>query len=348
MNDYNKTFSWQSNPFTFKILPELFTGYSNEFKTLTNGLKNGSKFSLLSGPTGSGKTTLLMHLLDSLDSRSTIIFLPKPPQDPKDFIEIFESKLKKNFFEKIKRGKSNLYNLKDYVNKKLKNRKCVVLIDECHEAPLSTLEWIRTLADQIDNLSVVFAGLPVFDNILKDNLETLRRRINTKVELGNLTKSETKDLIKKRIEHAGGEDVKPFTMNSIELLYEKTGGFPRDVIKLCNDVVERALENNISLIDSDFISEEKAIQRTSINTVAEMPKRQKDIIHILSKYGELTPTEVASKIDLKGYGNKNNAMRSVNNLLRRLMSNKLVTRKKHGKAYKYALASKIQTVLVKA
>ena len=144
------------------------------------------------------------------------------------------------------------------------------------------------------------------------------------------------------------EDVKPFTMNSIELLYEKTGGFPRDVIKLCNDVVERALENNISLIDSDFISEEKAIQRTSINTVAEMPKRQKDIIHILSKYGELTPTEVASKIDLKGYGNKNNAMRSVNNLLRRLMSNKLVTRKKHGKAYKYALASKIQTVLVKA
>lgn len=342
-----KFFNWESNPFTFKILPNLFTGYSDEVNNLKNSIKNGSKFSLLSGPTGSGKTTLLMYLIRTFDSHDNVIFLPKPPQDPKDFIDIFESNLKKGFFEKLKKRKNNLYNLKDYVNTKLKDKKCILLVDECHEAPVSTLEWIRTLADQIENLSIVFAGLPVFDNILKDSLETLRRRINTKVELGNLTKSETKDLIKKRIENVGGEDVKPFTMNSIELLYEKTGGFPREILRVCSEAIDKAISKNISLIDSDFLTEEN-FKRASIESVSELPKKQRDVLDILSKHGDLTPTEIVSKMDLKGYRNKQNAIRSVNNLLRRLMSDKLVIRKKQGKAYRYSVSLKLQTMMVRA
>ena len=48
------------------------------------------------------------------------------------------------------------------------------------------------------------------------------------------------------------------------------------------------------------------------------------------------------------YKDKENAVRSVNNLLRRLMNDGIVERKKTGKSYKYRVSGKLQTVMVDA
>jgi len=342
-------FNWRSNPFSFKIVPEIFTGYVDEVNKMMGGIQDGVRFSLLVGPTGSGKTTLLKNIEKKLGDKVRLIYLPKPPNDPKDLIDIFATNLRGGFLEKLSTRELNLYNLGDFINKKVGGEKIIFLIDEAQEASQQTLEWLRALSDQIENISIVMAGLPQFEKNLKDNLETLLRRVTLKVELGNLNKSEVKELIKRRVENSGGSDTRPFTDDCINFIYEKTAGFPREVLRVCDQLVQKAASKNLTIIDKDFLDvEENTAQRTSTQVLEELPERQKQVLDILSKNTALTPTELAAKVEMNEYKSKDNAIRALNNILIRLMKDNLIIRKKIGKAYKYEVAPKTQSLLVTA
>ncbi len=349
-NPYENTltlFNWKSNPFSFKIVPDIFTGYVDDVNKIMGGVQDGVRFSLLVGPTGSGKTTLLKYIEKNLGEKIKLIYLPKPPSDPKDLIDIFASNLKAGFLEKLSTREINLYNLGDFVNKKLNGEKIIFLVDEAHEASQQTLEWLRALSDQIENISIILAGLPHFEKSLKDNLETLLRRVTLKVELGNLNKSEVKELIKRRVEYSGGSDTRPFTEDCINFIYEKTAGFPREVLRVCDQLVQKATSKNLTIIDKDFLDvEENTIQKSSTQVLEDLPERQKQVLDILSQSGDLTPTELASKVDMNEYKNKDNAVRALNNILNRLMKDNLIIRKKVGKAYKYEVSPKTKSLLV--
>jgi type II secretory pathway predicted ATPase ExeA len=343
-------FGWKKNPFTFRISPELFVGYGREMSDITINLNEGGKFSLLLGPTGAGKTTMLMALLKKFGFKRKIIYLPKPPKDPRDFVDIFRSKLgsRISFFSGDER-RLCLYGLNSYLNRKLKDERCLLFVDEAHEASVETLEWLRTLGDQVDNMHIVMAGLPVFESILQDKLETFLRRITLRVELSNLTKSETRELIKKRIENSGGDDIEPFTADSIGLIYQKTEGFPREIIRLCDTLIRDATKKNITTIDAAFLSEaEEKAGRISVEAMKDVPDRQKNILGVLKTGGAMTPAQVAERMNMKEYKNRDNAIRSMNNLLNRLLKDGMVTRVKVGNAYKYEVAQKFRTMMVDA
>ncbi len=341
-----RNFNWSSNPFTFQITPSIFVGYTKELNEIVTGLQSGNKFSLLLGPTGSGKTTML-KFLEQKFQEAKIIYISKPPKDAKDWVTVFERITKRRFA--IWKKNINLYNLNEHVKKALKGKKLLLFVDECHEASLESLEWLRSLTDHVDSLSVVLAGLPVFESAMKSNLETFMRRVGTKIELGNLSRSETRELIKRRIEFSGGNDIRPFSHNIIDYVYDRTGGFPREVIRVCNELSLKAMEKQITTIDTDFLRETDAPEaRLSTDRIASLPERQKLIIETLAKHGELTPAQIISKLDIEEYKDRENGVRSVNNVLRRLMKEKLVERKKSGKAYLYKVSDRFQTLLVQA
>ena len=345
-------FNWNSNPFTFQILPDIFVGYERETNSLLQGLQSGNKFSLILGPTGSGKTTLIKSMLNRLESQfDHVKYLPKPPRNQEDWVDIFHEFTGSGFLRSLfSRGNGvSIYNLSDVVNRRLSNRSLVIFIDECQESSSESMEWLRTLADHIENLHVVMAALPVFENELKSNLESLLRRVGTKVELTTLTKSETREFIKRRISRIGGDDIKPFTGGTIDYIYQRTGGFPREVLRVCSELIGEAVEKNISTIDTDFISETRQPeQRLSIEAVDSLPERQRMILDTLSTGGEMTPSGIISALDIEEYKNRDNAVRAVNNLLRRLMKEGLVERKRVGKTYRYVVSSKFQTLMVDA
>lgn len=343
-----KVFNWHSNPFTFRIMPDLFVGYRKEIESIVSGLNNGTKFSLIMGPTGSGKTTLMRHLM-RIFSPKRMKYLPKPPKEPQDFVGILMDLAGGSLISRLfSRRRPSLYDLGDYMNMKLGGRKCILFVDECHEATIETLQWLRTLTDQIDQLSLVMAGLPVFDPIMKRDLETFTRRFTLRIELSNLTKSETRELVKRRIEDVGGEDIKPFTQESIGLIYERTGGFPREVIRLCGELAERAGSGGISTIDPDFLGDMKAQQpRLPLNTVNELPHMQRVILEGLGTES-LTPSQIVDRMDSKEYKDRENAVRSANNILKRMMEEGLVARERKGKTYRYRASGKLQPLMVQA
>jgi type II secretory pathway predicted ATPase ExeA len=342
---------WSENPFTFNIMPELFVGYNNEVDAILHSVNLGDKFSLLLGPTGSGKTTMLMMLMTKFHNYEHVLYIPKPPKNPADWVSVFDRFVKVGFPRSLfSRGNgTTLYTLSETLNTKLGGSKCILFVDEAHEASIESLEWLRTITDQTDGLSIVLAGLPVFDGMLKSQLETFLKRVNTRVELSTLTKSETRELIKKRIESKGGEDIKPFTIDSVDYIYEKTGGFPREIIRSCGESVLGAMKKNITTIDIGFLREtERPEERVSLEALSDLPERQRAVLETLAEKGELTPSEVIRHAAIEGYKDSDNAVRSINNLLKRLMKEKLVERAKRGKTYKYRVSGKYQSLTVKA
>lgn len=338
---------WTSNPFTFSINPELHVGYKDQMEKLTSAIISRHKVCLLSGPTGSGKTTMLERLCKNLENDFVPLYIPKPPQKAEEFIglcsEIFKSHwLLRPFVPKAK----NLYQLPGLLNKRLRKRYLVLMLDEAHEADIEVLEWLRVLNDQADNMSVILSGLPVLEPKLIDRLETLRKRVAVKVEVLSLTKEETAELIKKRIQHVGGTGEEFSSVAGV--IYDRTAGFPREVLRMCDELVNRAIEGNAPAITTGMIAQQPAAPPVAAaDILGILTPTQREILEMVAK-GGMTPGEIANALDLSRYKSRQHAVRSMNNLMKKLLEDGYLERAKSEKAFTYSLSPRVKTLFVKA
>jgi type II secretory pathway predicted ATPase ExeA len=359
MIDSIKKWGWKANPFTLRIDPALFTGYEEQVRAALRHIENKHKIALVTGATGSGKTSLLKWLEANIDNAARL-YVSKPPAKAEDFIKIFTGIFGLSFWERLLGRMPTLYNLPKYVSAKLKGTHLIFLLDEGHETSRDVLEWLRVLVDQIDGISLIIAGLPALEGNIKSNLETFDQRITTRISLTALSESETRALIQKRIEATGGSGILPFTDSAIQAIYSLTGGFPREVLKLCDKLIMDALEDGRELIEATALEayrefkkapvlEEPAVafapKPPSEAQLANLPRKQKSILELLAKTDWLTPAAIAEQIGGR-YASRGHAVRSINNILHRLMLDGYVQREARGKAYMYALTPKLRTLFV--
>jgi len=349
--EYYSKFEWSSNPFTLNISPALMVGYSEQCNSLLSHVCNLHKFASIIGPTGSGKTTMLLWLRSQLMAYKKFLpyYIPKPPRSSKNLINIFKTIVGFNFLDKVRFKNLSLFNLSEFISRKIKEKQLILLIDEAHEASFTNLEWVRTLSDSIPNMTVILAALPIFEKKIEVELPTLFMRITTKTYLNNLSKPELESLILKRIENVDGDGLKPFSSNSIDRIYEITGGFPREVIKMCDKLIKEAALKNIITINASFVDQiihPLPSQHIELKTI--LSKKQNQILKILNEEPNLTPSSIIDHLDISTYKSKNNAIRSINNILKRLLRDDLIQRKKLGNTYVYYLSPKSKTLFVEA
>jgi type II secretory pathway predicted ATPase ExeA len=279
-------------------------------------------------------------------------YIPKPPKKKEELIFVFKSILGYNFIDKFQMSSVDIINLPKFITKKTRNKNTVFLIDEAHECSIDVLEWLRTLVDMVPKMSIVFAGLPIFEKILENELTTLSMRVTTKVFLESLDYSETESLIRKRIEMVGGRGIDPFSSDSVKAIFEMTGGFPREIIKSCDKLISESARKNLSNINRDFsienLSNKSKPVLKKVKKDLKIPTKQMSILKILSKENNLSPSGIVDLMGNDDYKTKNNAIRSVNNILRRLMKEELISRKKDGNAYVYYLTGKSKSLLAEA
>ena len=342
---------WSSNPFTLIINPDLLVGYEKQIAKLKEYIEEGRRLIFLKGLTGSGKTTMLKYIERTMSDKYKIIFLAKPPMKLDEFVDIFKGAFPvpwflRPFISNIK----NVYQIPDFVNRKMKGRRLVMMFDEIHEAPTEILEWIRVFADEINDVVIILSGLPSFEMILRERLETLEKRISSRIDILSLTKEEIKELIKRRIESVGGKDMGPFSDDIIEKIFNRTNGFPRDTLKMCETLVEELIDRGTYEITTDMlssVSSEKKKEKYNISPefLYNLSPRQQEIIEILGKR-DMTPGQISNMIDLKEYKSRQHAVRSINNILQRLVQEGYVERRKVGKAFVYTLMPKIKNMLI--
>jgi type II secretory pathway predicted ATPase ExeA len=354
-------YGWKEDPFTLKIDPKLFTGYEEQVKAALTHVENRHKIALVTGSTGAGKTHMLKWLENSLD-KCAVLYVSKPPATPEGFIDIFTELFGLGFMDRIFNRRPTLYGLPKYINAHLRGAHLVFLLDEAHETNRDVLEWLRVLLDQIDSVSLIMAGLPNLEPKVRDELQTLDQRITTRITLTALDRQNTRMLIKKRIESAGGMDIKPFTDSAVDVIYNRTGGFPREVLKMCDRLVHDAVEKNLETIEAANIEEYREVPQSKVRVeeptvtfspkppseekIANLPFKQRQILESLEKADWLTPTAIVDKVGIEGYATRQHAVRSINNILHRLMLDGFVQRESRGKAFMYALTPKVRTLFV--
>ena len=79
-----------------------------------------------------------------------------------------------------------------------------------------------------------------------------------------------------------------------------------------------------------------------------LSNKQIMILEILNKNPSITPSQIVEFLDKGEYKDKNNAIRSVNNILKRLLNMGFVERRKRGNTFLYNLSGKGKTLFAEA
>ena len=175
----------------------------------------------------------------------------------------------------------------------------------------------------------------------------------------SLDREHTEDLIKKRIEAVGGSGITPFTSGAVDKIFMKTGGFPREILKQCDKLIHKVDKDQIDAEDVDELREfsqsnvrvdEPVVHFSpkppSKEQLTNLPYKQRKIIELLSGENWLTPGSLVEKLEFKSYKTRGHAIRSVNNILHRLMKDGFIQREARGKAFMYSLTPKVKTLFV--
>jgi hypothetical protein len=127
-------------------------------------------------------------------------------------------------------------------------------------------------------------------------------------------------------------------------------------------LTKTAAEKNQDVIDISQINEHKEMMVSDVRLqepvvtfipkppsdeqLNNLPLKQRKILEVLHRRDWLIPTAIAEEIGLQAYKSKGHAIRSVNNILTRLMREGYVQRESRGKAFMYALTPKVKTFFV--
>ncbi|MCJ7429130.1 MAG: AAA family ATPase [Candidatus Nanohaloarchaeota archaeon QJJ-5] len=353
MDEWMNKRGWEHNPFNFKIYPDLMVGYDDAIQQVSEAISADNKFSIIVGETGAGKTNLLKWLVESHEDEREIYYMPKPPTNNEDLLDFLRDEILQPGFIQRFRHSYTLYNIHESLQDEL-DEPTVLIIDEAHEASMDVMQWIRTALDHVDNLSIVAAGLPVFKETLQEDVNTLYSRATSIVELESLNRDESIELVRERIEKAGGSGLEPFTQDALLEIYDRTEGFPREVLRACNDCVVHAAREGKSIIDKDEVKdlvdriqpdetdegaeEDDEENETSIVASLNLTDKQEQVAAALEEEGPMSSGDVVDRLELEEeYSSRSHAVRSVNNILKRLMENDIVDRDREGRSYVYYL-----------
>ncbi|MBN2143241.1 MAG: AAA family ATPase [Candidatus Aureabacteria bacterium] len=197
------------------------------------------------GKSGTGKTMLSQIVIEKLPfGRLLPILVPVTPHMTKTallklLLEAFGHKSEKSITDSSEMIKI----LRDCILTSYKNNvKPVLFIDECHFLSADALHTIRTLSNfEAHNkkiLTCILFGEEFFPIRLKHPCyNSLRSRIFLDVRLSPLNERETNNYIKYRLMKADIKSGNYFDGEELKNIYEKSGGIPRLINKICTGII---------------------------------------------------------------------------------------------------------------
>jgi general secretion pathway protein A len=240
---YNEFYGLSENPFNITPDPR-FLFFSDRHREAYNhilfGLRERKGFIQITGEVGAGKTTVCRALLEDLGDnyRTALILNPCLTGD-----QLLRSILIELGLEPHEDRVECLQRLNRYLLEQLAEEKDVVLIlDEAQDLDFDLLEQIRLLSnletDQRKLLQIVLLGQPELRERLDEHrLRQLRQRITIRYHLRPLSRPETEQYIRHRLQIAGANGRPSFTPWALRAIHRYAGGVPR----LINAVCDKAL-----------------------------------------------------------------------------------------------------------
>lgn len=210
---------------------------------LQYGLSSAKALTLLIGDAGTGKTTLIQAALESERCRDVrCIYLNNPTLGADDFVRLLAAKFE--FSQEVGESKALLLtNLEALLRERQATGLTTALVvDEAQSLSFEMLEEIRFLANietpSVKLLPVILAGQPELAARLEEsNLRQLKQRVTLRALLQPFELEDTAAYIASRIVTAGGVPGRMFSLEAVTLIHELSGGIPRTISVICDNVL---------------------------------------------------------------------------------------------------------------
>ncbi len=257
-----KAFSLSADPkFLFRS-PE----HAPAFDELLNGIRRREGLITLTGEIGTGKTTLIRAVLQHLDRRTFSAFVPDPFVSREDLLKMLLVDFGVVSIADLKRGSLSgasrpdlSYPLYEFLDSLVPLQAfAVLIIDEAQNLPLPLLEEIRILSDLEGReklLQVVLVGQPELRAHLKlPEMRQVDQRVSVRCELTPLTRDGVSGYIDHRLRVAGdGKANVEFPGETIDAVYEGSGGTPRLINLICDRALHRGFNVRVGRIEPHFV-----------------------------------------------------------------------------------------------
>jgi hypothetical protein len=282
---------WTKNkyPFTLELVTDVVVGHKTLYNSLFESLKKNKRIILVEGPYGAGKSFTLKYFMNNPPKDAVFVYLTgdysrseviknivATIHDQNPYIE------KKKFFGLIKERTKvpapdiveNM--LTDYVNKNINNKKLIFIWDDIQRVKNADMIGLSVLLLEHTGTYIILCGLKEGVSWLENEVSFLNRGMEA-LEPEPLAKEDLKELIKKRIDWAGGSGFKPFTEEAVDYLATRFRG-ARDLLNVCNEVFS-SLESGYS--GSGFPP--KADMAYIENYFKDIPRKSADVPRLASK-----------------------------------------------------------------
>jgi hypothetical protein len=282
---------WTKNkyPFTLELVTDVVVGHKTLYNSLFESLKKNKRIILVEGPYGAGKSFTLKYFMNNPPKDAVFVYLTGDytrSEVIKNIVATIHEQNpyveKKKFFGLIKERTKvpapdiveNM--LTDYVNKNINNKKLIFIWDDIQRVKNADMIGLSVLLLEHTGTYIILCGLKEGVSWLENEVSFLNRGMEA-LEPEPLAKEDLKELIKKRIDWAGGSGFKPFTEEAVDYLATRFRG-ARDLLNVCNEVffsLESGYDGSASPPKADMAYIE--------NYFKDIPQKSTDVPRIASK-----------------------------------------------------------------
>jgi general secretion pathway protein A len=238
-------YSLQKQPFHMTPDPEflyLSPSHKEALAAIIYGIEERKGFVTITGAVGVGKTTILRSYLESAETkRLKIIYIFNAKLTFEGLLKTIYQELNlpiesSDTVEMLNR----LYEV--LIEEYKQNNTVVLVVDEAQNMPVDTLESLRMISNLETSrdklIQIVLVGQPEFEEELNlDRLRQLKQRLAIRSTILPLTKDESLEYIKFRLQKAGSPSTLVFTAPALKKIIKKANGIPRVLNVLCDNAL---------------------------------------------------------------------------------------------------------------
>ena len=231
--------------------------YSLLMSHLATATEQSDCLVVICGADGSGKTTLLNRYITSLGDAICYVTIDETCNGEKKFYCAF---LRQLGFSDITGTSRELWRItKEFlVHRGMAGDSVLLMIDNAHLINPTVLEQIRRIsAIKVKDrrvLSIVLAGTSGLERIMDSPaMSQVEFHSHVHFNIRVYTEEETANYVWHRLRLAGGSDVVKFSNEAHPLIYRYTGGIPKLINMLCNDLLTEAYALESHAITEDLV-----------------------------------------------------------------------------------------------
>ena len=261
---YCKFFGFSEKPFGVTPQPRFLypsSAHREALASLLYGIRERRGFITLVGEVGTGKTTVLRATLDQLDEKTKVALIVNPDLRFIDMLAMILNELGLSKPQEKNSKVQALHRLNQFAIRQLaENGNVVLMVDEAQHLSSNALENLRLLSNLESRerklIQIVLAGQPELDlKLSRHDMRQLVQRISLRRYIMPLTRKETCEYIKHRLQVAGYGRRRFFSDRALTLIWKFSRGVPRKINILCDNALLVAYGRNKKNIKAAVMKE---------------------------------------------------------------------------------------------